>query len=405
MGIVNKTAKVKVGSKNFKYYKNLGYDFNHVGDEIDVKIDDLLKTSKVKILVRCDICNQKEMLVDYGNYNVVMNKTGSYACKDCVSIKRSQTVERIYNCSYISQNEDIKRKKKETSLKHFGVEHPMKSDIVKEKYNNSIYNKYGVKNISQNINVQNKRIETFLCRFGETNPTKNDEVKERTRKTNIEKYGTTNPMKNEIVKNILRQSFVNKYGVEYPLQILKAKEKAKQTFLHNYGVIHPMQSAEVRVKFAQTLCKNGTTPTSKQQLYIFNLYAVTDGNFYLNYPVSYYNVDICLIDDRLIIEYDGGFHNGQVKLGRLTQEEFNQKEIIRNNIIKREGYKQMRIISSKDLLPSDQILFQILQFAKQYFLDYPNHSWIEFNIDTSTIRSAEYKDGIIFDYGVLRKIK
>ena len=65
----------------------------------------------------------------------------------------------------------------------------------------------------------------------------------------------------------------------------------------------------------------------------------------------------------------------------------------------------MRIISLKDKLPSDEILLQMLSEAKQYFFDYPNHSWIEFNIDTSTVRNAEQKDGVFFDYGKLRKIK
>ena len=65
----------------------------------------------------------------------------------------------------------------------------------------------------------------------------------------------------------------------------------------------------------------------------------------------------------------------------------------------------MRIISSKDKLPSDEILLQMLSEAKQYFSDYPNHSWIEFNIDTSTVRDAEQKDSVFFDYGKLRNIK
>lgn len=65
----------------------------------------------------------------------------------------------------------------------------------------------------------------------------------------------------------------------------------------------------------------------------------------------------------------------------------------------------MRIISEKDLLPSDQILFQMLSEARSYFSTYPNHSWIEFNISTSTVRNAENKDGIPYDFGTLRTIK
>ena len=64
----------------------------------------------------------------------------------------------------------------------------------------------------------------------------------------------------------------------------------------------------------------------------------------------------------------------------------------------------MKIISSKDLLPSDEILLQMLSDAKQYFSDYQNHSWIEFDIDNSVIRNAENKNGVSYDFGKLRKI-
>ena len=47
----------------------------------------------------------------------------------------------------------------------------------------------------------------------------------------------------------------------------------------------------------------------------------------------------------------------------------------------------------------------MLNYARNYFSQYPEHSWIEFNIDTSSIRNAEYKDGIPYSFGELRKIK
>ena len=108
--------------------------------------------------------------------------------------------------------------------------------------------------------------------------------------------------------------------------------------------------------------------------------------------------------EKLCIEYDGGWHDLNVKLGSITQKEFNQKEIIRNNIIKRNGYKQMEIISSTDKLPSDDVLLKMLSDARQYFIDYSNHSWIEFNIDNSTVRNAENKNGISYELGSLRRI-
>ena len=94
-----------------------------------------------------------------------------------------------------------------------------------------------------------------------------------------------------------------------------------------------------------------------------------------------------------------------VFLGDVTEEEFKKKEIYRNVSLNKEGYKQMRIISTKDLLPDDYILLEMLTQAKEYFSNYPNHSWINFNIDSSSIFNAEHREGVFFDYGKLRTIK
>jgi very-short-patch-repair endonuclease len=223
------------------------------------------------------------------------------------------------------------------------------------------------------------------------------------KKSCMQTYGVDNPSKLKEVHEKMKLTSLDRYGTEHPMQSLEIKEKAMQSCFDRYGCFNPSQSLVVRDKVAKTLYKNNTTPTSSQQLYIYNLYNIYD-DVELNYPIKYYNADICFPEEKFIIEYDGGFHNGQVKLGRLTQEEFDQKEIIRNNIIKREGYKQMRIISSTDLLPSDEILLQMLQEAREYFAKYLNHSWIEYNIDDSIVRNAENKDGIHYNYGELRKI-
>ena len=65
----------------------------------------------------------------------------------------------------------------------------------------------------------------------------------------------------------------------------------------------------------------------------------------------------------------------------------------------------MRIISLNDKLPQDSTLLQMLSETRQYFSDYPNHSWIEYNISTSTLRNAEHKQGIPYAFGSLRTVK
>lgn len=193
---------------------------------------------------------------------------------------------------------------------------------------------------------------------------------------------------------------VANYGVEAPAKSEEIRKRMRETSLRKYGYSNPMQSLNVQSKVNETLCKNGTQKTSKQQLYLHSLYGGE-----LNFFIKYYATDICFPEEKIVLEYDGGFHDGRVKLGRLTQEEFDQKELVRDKIIKLEGYRIIRIKSDSDLLPSDPILLQMLNDARNYFSLYPQHSWIEYNIDTSTVHNAENKQGISYNYGELRIIK
>ena len=224
-------------------------------------------------------------------------------------------------------------------------------------------------------------------------------------KTMIKKYNVENALKSEVFKEKMRQTNIERYGVENYTQTKEYNEKVKETCLKKYNIEHFSKLEEVKEKKALTSYKYSSKECSRQQFYIYNLYNISN-NVELNYPVKSYNLDICIPNEKLDIEIDFGGHNLPVKIGKLTQEEFNQKEIIRNNIIKREGYKQMRIISSKDLLPSDEILLQMLSMAREYF-DATSHSWINFDIDNSKFINAENKnsDGVFFDFGKLRKIK
>lgn len=352
MGILTKEVEVRPTGKMIQYYKDKGYDAKYC-QPLVVKIDDLPRKSFVVVQALCDMCKEKIMHIRYADYNKSIDNTGSYVCRTCSYIKKEQTNISRYGNNYV-KTEEFKEKRKNTYLNKFGVENPM----------------------------QNKEIMEKACR------------------TNLEKYGYASPSQVPVFKEKARLTTLEHFGVDCASKSEEVKAKIRMTNLRKYGVPYTQQSPEVRVKANETLCKNGTQKTSKQQLYLHRIFGGE-----INYQISYYSTDICFPEEKLIIEYDGGGHDLRVTLGRLTQEEFKQKEIVRNNIIKREGYKQMRIISLNDKLPSDQVLLQMLSEAKQYFSDYPQHSWIEFNISDSTMRNATHKDGISYDFGELRTIK
>ena len=234
---------------------------------------------------------------------------------------------------------------------------------------------YGVSNISQIPGITEKKFQTNYSKYGMLY-VQTEECKQKIMETDIRKYGTPHHVLNEEVR-----------------------QKQIATNILKFGTPNPFENSEIQEKSKRTKYKNGVVPTSRQQKYICDLY-----NMSLNYPIKKWNVDMVDLINKLAIEYDGGGHFLQIEFGSMTIEEFNQKERVREIMIKREGYKQIRIISCKDLLPSDEILLQMLSDAKQYFSDYPEHSWIKYDIDNGIVRNAENKDGIPYFYGELRKI-
>ena len=198
---------------------------------------------------------------------------------------------------------------------------------------------------------------------------------------------------------------LKKYGFANPAQFPPIKAKQAKTMMERYGVSNPAQNAKLMQKIRNTMYQNGTAPTSTQQIGIYNRLKLLYPEAQINYPIGHkYSGDIVI--DNLDIEVDYGGHNLMVKLGTITQAEFDRKQLIRDKIVKAEGYKMIRLIADKERkIPSDKTLLEILEISKQYFKDYPNHSWIEWHIDDGIYKNAEHKDGVPYDFGELRRIR
>ena len=395
MPILTKEVEVKVNSRTAKYYESLGYEIPmkrasestrkrrkkeyvyDIGKTFMVKVDDLPSSSNIIVDYLCDYCLEEVMHTVYANLTIGTQEVNKMACKKCYP-----------------------QKVKEVCLLRYGVDNYAKTEEFHKKYTDAMFTKYGVEHNSQLPDYREKFHNTCVERYGESYW---KQFTEKSRKTFREKTGYDSPLQSPEIKEKSRQTCLEKYGYEYVLQVPEIREKIVQSCIEHYGVDNPNKSLEHRKKVAKTFYKNGTMSTSKQQLYIYNLYNL-DNQVELNFPVSHCLVDIYLPKEKIAIEYDGGGHDLRVTFGVMTQEEFDYKELIRDKVIKQNGYKQMRVISSRDTLPSDQILLQMLSDAKQYFADYPNHSWIIYDIDNSTVRNAEHKDGILYNFGELRKI-
>ena len=378
--LLDKQIEVKLNKKTIGHFQNFGYTGN-LGDIITVNVEHLPKGSHIVLRVLCDYCKEEIIYMEYREYLKSIKNIPKNACKKCKGLKIKESNLLKYNVENISQLTEVKEKKMKSCNEHYGVDYPLQSKEVLEKLRSTCVEKYG-----------------YPCSF------QNKEVQETHKKTMIEKYGVPYTFLVEEIQDKKNKTILERYNVENVSQNELVKEKKKETTKLHFGVEWSLQSPEVREKITKTLYRNGTAPVSKQQLHIYTLYN-TEENAELNFSLKFYNLDICFPDEKLCVEYDGGGHSLSCVIGNMSEKEFNRKEIIRDKTIKKEGYKIMRILSEQDFLPSDEILLDMLEHTRKYFSTYPEHSWITFNIDSSSIFNAENKEGVFFDYGTLRKIK
>lgn len=424
--IVAEYIEIPMGSRNKKYYNNLGYVEYKKDDGkkyFYVKINDLSHSTQTKIPVKCDNDGCDVIWMQpYKNYLNIMKKYGTCYCHKCQYLHNQQTcIEKYGETSYaktqeskdkhvetnlknwgtpyLMQNEEIKKKVAETNIEKYGSISPFGNEEVREKSKKTIENNFGSMNdFYKHIHELSK--VTDKERYGSESFFDTDDCKEKTKMTNLAKYGFENVMQCDEIKQKVEATMLEKYGVKNPFQSEEIKEKIKKTNLEKYGYENAGQSPIIREKMNKTLYYNSTQKTSSQQRYIANLL-----NGILNYPLKKYSLDIYMPNEQIDVEIDFGGHDLNVKLGKTTQEEFNKHEMIREKIIRSQGIKIIRIISPKDKMPSDQKILQMYEFAKEYFNT--GHTWINFYIEDGKYRNAENPSdsGAFYDFGELRNGK
>ena len=212
-----------------------------------------------------------------------------------------------------------------------------------------------------------KAKETCIIRFGKENFLQTDERKKW--------MSENNHLKTKEGYEKYRKKIKEKLGVDNVFQLQEIKDKIKETNLEKYGYEHLMKNEDVKInrniKRIKTLYKNGNQMCSLQQKYLHNLLGGE-----LNYPQDKFSLDIAFIKDKIYCEYCGGGHDLQVKLGKITFEEFKQKENIRYYILKNKGWKQIYINCPKDKLPNDNIILEEVNKAFLFLKEKDNYHYI-----------------------------
>jgi len=234
-----------------------------------IPIEDLSKHSHKKVIVKCDNCGKiKE--VTYNSYNnSTYNNTSRYYCnnKECINKKRNIVIQEKYNVDNVSQLEDIKNKKIQTSLNNYGVEYPIQSKEIKNKIITRNNEKYGKDWITQTDNFKEKSKITNLERYGTESAMQSELIKNKSKEICIKKYDVDSYMKTNEFKEKSIETNINKYGVKYPSQSNEIQEKIKKTNIEKYGFERPTQLYEIKNKIKQTFINNyGDNPNRLKEV-------------------------------------------------------------------------------------------------------------------------------------------
>jgi hypothetical protein len=312
--ILTEFIKIKWHGFNKRYYSDKGYIFTKIGDILDVKISDLQLGSNEKILVKCDVCNN-ERYISYKNYLNSYNNCKYYSCsKKCGRQKFKETNLRKYGVENPSQLQEIKDKKRQSSLDKFGVtctlhnelikeiviktniekygvKYPQQSDIIKNKTKETCLKKYNTNSVLQSEIVKDKIKETNLRKYGVENPSQSQEIKNKKRQSSLDKFGTNCTFQSEIVKDKIKETNLRKYDVEYSQQNKKIREKINKTNLKKYGNVCSLSNDEIKKKVNETvLRKYGTDYTFQSEIIKDKIKETNLKKYGVEYPLQNKNV-------------------------------------------------------------------------------------------------------------------
>jgi len=228
------------------YYKNKGFE-SQIDSYLKFPISQLNLKSHIKIKAKC-ICD-KIVELSYCKYNENINRCGFYSCKQCSNIKRKKTTLENFGVENISQtnknrermsifmkSDEFKNKSKETQIKKYNG-HYSKTDEFK----NNITNIYLNKTEEQINHINKKRKDTVLSKYNVEHVLLDNIIQEKYKKTMFNKHGVNSPMQSLILREKRRKTFFEKYGTDYATSnnIVKQKilnTKIKRGLITDYSI-------------------------------------------------------------------------------------------------------------------------------------------------------------------------
>jgi hypothetical protein len=219
---------------DFKY----GKEIKEITSFLDNKIEENKLTLKLRVYCivndiltiddfpKCVICGKLCKFDE--NKNIF--KSSCYDKKCCYSARdikvtkemyemrnknRENTVISKYNCKNISNLDEVKIKKVETTNKNYNCDNPFQSDEIKNRIKITNLNTYGCENPSGNLNVKLKKIKTCLEKRGVIHHMKvksiSDDVTTKMKKT-LSENDDIKHAKDGIIYSKIACDIIDEYG-------------------------------------------------------------------------------------------------------------------------------------------------------------------------------------------------
>lgn len=283
-------------------------------------------------------------------------------------------------------------------MDRYGVENIFESPEYVEKSRKTFREKWGIDWITQSSEIKEKSKQTIKERYGVESALQSEEFKSKFKQTNMEKYGVEYYSQTDEYKERYKQTMIENYGFDSVFKVPKLIQKRNETNLKRYNAIYPMQNAEIRQKQRESVYKSGKVASSKQQRYIHQLFG-GELNHHANNKCF---VDIGFIEEKIYVEVDCSGHRLGIVHGQISEHEFEEKEKRRSYGLIKSGWREIRIISLKDLLPSDEVLLEMLEYSRKLFNEYDFHR-VVFDIDNDNVSTSKWTKE--YNYGELRLVR
>lgn len=191
-------------------------------------------TTQIKIQYDCEgdfeRCGQEWMLKYKDAQKNYDANDGRHICRQC-TLRSKNPMKR----------KAVREKVKKTTLERHGTTCVMNTDENIAKRNEKMFGSSEVVEA-----IVEKRKATSRKRYGADHPMMSKEIKDKQKKALREKYGVDNPLQNSDILKRQQQTVKERYGVDNIAQLPETRAKMAKTMFERYGVEHYNELPEMK---------------------------------------------------------------------------------------------------------------------------------------------------------------